>query len=90
MKKYLLTLLSLFTLSEANITKFITFDDWTKREKIEFTNNCLMSEHIKRLNIHQGEMECVIIANKIVASYPYYKNLAQLDPQEFNKILSQY
>jgi hypothetical protein len=90
MKLYIFGIISLFSVSHADITQFMTFGEWTKNQKIDFAQKCLWSESIQKLGVHQGEMKCVDTANVLSIVYPKYEEISKLNKQEFNELISKY
>jgi len=90
MKRYAILLITFFSLSEAGITRFMTFAHWNKDEKIDFAKRCLWTENIQKLDIHLGEIKCVDTANVLSAVYPRYEVLAQMDRVKFNQVIEKY
>ena len=88
MKKYLLILTSLVSLSNANMIQHMTFCEWDRSEKVAFTHKCLSSKSIKQLEVYKSQMKCYIKAKKLAKLYPDYQKLSQLDTQKFDTILS--
>lgn len=90
MMSHFVAIMAFMGFVHADITRFITYGEWTQSQKVDFAKRCLLSKSVKHLDIHLGEMKCVDTANVLSLMYPKYEELLALSEKEFEKVLADY